>query len=92
MSPVFWFTIQVGQRRVPIPIVLLLPLMLVIDILALIGLSIYGVWKRASLFLKLATGFYLFRFTLTFILYGGHFRIGVHDKNEMVRIFGGWNY
>lgn len=92
MRPVFWFTIQVGQKRIPIPVVLLLPFMLVLDILALVGVSVYTLWKRTTLYLKLGTGFFFFRFTLNFVLYGGHFRIGVHDKNEMVRIFGGWRY
>ena len=93
MEPAFWLTVQIGQKRIiPIPLVLLFPFALVLDTLALIVLSVYGVWKNASLFLKIGSGFYLSRLTIALILYGGRFRIGIRNGKKTVRIFGGLNY
>lgn len=92
MALSFWFTVQIGRRRIPIPLVLLLPFALLLDALALVFLCIYGVRKRPIRFLKIAAGFHLSRLTLALLLYGGRFRVGVRDKNKTVRVFGGLKY
>ena len=92
MAPSFWLTVQFGQRRIPIPLLLLFPFALVLDTLTLIVLSVYGVWKKAAHFLRIAAGFHLSRLTIALLLYGGRFRVGIRDGNETVRIFGGLTY
>ena len=92
MVPSLWLTIQIGSRRIPIPLVLLFPFALVLDTLILIALSVYGAWKKQPLFPKIGSGFYLSRLTIALILYGGRFRVSIRDENETVRIFGGLNY
>ena len=92
MAPAFWLTVQIGKRRIPIPLVLLFPFSLVLDTLALVILSVYGVLRKQPLFLRIGSGFYLCRLTVALILYGGRFKIGIHDKKDIVRIFGGLTY
>jgi len=92
MTPAFWLTVQIGKRRIPIPLVLLFPFSLALDTLALVALSVYGALKKQALFLRIGSGFYLSRLTVALILYGGRFKIGIHDKKDVVRIFGGLNY
>lgn len=91
MAPAFWFTVQVGHRRIPIPIGLFLPFALALDLVALVALSLYGVWKRAPVLLRIGVSFFLSRLTLALLLHGGQFKICVRDKGDPVRIHGGWN-
>jgi hypothetical protein len=88
--PAFWFTVQVGGRRIPVPLLLALPLALAADLLALVALIILGLIRKQRLFLRLATGFLLSRLTLALILYGRRFQISVRDRDQRVRIAGRW--
>lgn len=92
MAPAFWFTLQIKGRRIPIPLVLLLPLALLLDLLALAALCVVGIWKRKILLPRIGMGFYLSKLILGLILWGGRFRIGVRDQQQLIRIHGGWNY
>lgn len=88
MLPAFWLTIQVRKRRVSIPFPLALPLILLIEILALLPASVYAVWKRNSFPLKVAIRFYLSRFILAFVLYGRGLRISVCKGDDRVQVAG----
>lgn len=90
MGLAFWFTVQVGNRRIPIPLLIVLPLLLLLDILMLLLLAPYGIWKKERLFLDLGAGFVLTRLTLGLILYGGGFRISVRDGEDQILLGGGW--
>lgn len=92
MAPAFWFTFQIKGRRIPIPLVLLLPLALLLDLLALAALCVGGIWKKNALFLRIGMGFYLSKLILGLILWGGRFRIGIRDQQQLIRIHGGWSY
>lgn len=92
MAPAFWFTLQIKGRRISIPLLLLLPLALLLDLLALVALCVVGVWKKRALFIRLSTGFFLSRLTLGLMLWGGNFRIGVNEGQPVVRLYGGWRY
>ena len=90
MSPAFWFTIQVGTLRVPVPLLLFLPLALLVDTLAMVVLLVVAQVKRQALFLRLATAFALSRLTLALLLHGGGLRLRVRDGRQRVSIHGGW--
>lgn len=90
MGMAFWFTVQVGSRRIPIPLLIVLPLLLLLDILAFLLLVPYGIWKKERLFLDLGSGFVFTRLTLGLILHGGGFRIRVRDGKDRVLLGGGW--
>ena len=90
MGLAFWFTVQIGKRRVPIPLLIVLPLLLLLDILAFILLVSYGTWKKERLFVDIGAGFVLSRLAFGLILYGGGFRICVRDGEHRVRVGGGW--
>ncbi len=92
MAPAFWFTIQVKRRRIPVPLVLVLPLALLLDGVALAALCAVGLWKRMALLPRIGLGFYLTRLTLGLMLWGGDFRIGVNEGQPVVRLHGGWRY
>ena len=92
MAPAFWFTLQVKGRRLPIPLVLVLPLALLLDLLGLAVLCAVGIWKKCALFPRLGLGFFLTRLTLALMLWGGRFRIGVNEGQPVVRLHGGWRY
>jgi hypothetical protein len=90
MGTAFWLTIRVGKKHIPIPLVLLLPVMLLIDMIGLLVLLVFWIWKKKDLYLNIGTGFYLSRLILGLMLWGGRFRIRVQDKGDMVDIYGGW--
>ena len=90
MGMAFWFTVQVGSRRIPIPLLIVLPLLLLLDILAFLLLVPYGIWKKEQLFLDLGAGFVLSRLALGLMLYGGGFKIRVRDGESRVTVGGGW--
>lgn len=92
MAPAFWFTLQIKGRRIPIPLVLVLPVALLLDGVALAALCAVGIWKRRALLPRIGLGFYLTRLTLGLMLWGGNFRIGVNEGQPVVRLHGGWRY
>jgi hypothetical protein len=88
MSPTFWLTIRVGGKRIPLPLLLILPLALVAEILALLPVVIYAIWRKQTLPLKLVSRFCLSRLMLVLILHGGKFNISVCDGPDRVRVGG----
>ncbi len=92
MNPTFWFKIQIkgGGKRIfiPLPLPIILPLVLAIEILAIVPVAIYSIRKKQYLPLRFVLGFYLSRFLLAFILRGGSFRVRVSEGNNIVRIGG----
>ena len=92
MAPAFWFTLQIKGRRIPIPLVLLFPVALLLDVLALVALCAIGIWKKNALLPRIGMGFYLSKLVLGLMLWGGRFRIGIRDQQQFVRIHGGWRY
>ena len=77
MNPTFWLTVQIGKKRISLPIPLIFFLALVIEILALLPLTVYAIRKKEPLLRKLATSFYLSRLTFILIFYGHGLKIRV---------------
>ena len=90
MGTAFWLTIRIGDRRIPIPLVPLLPFVLLLDILGTAVLLVFSILKRKALFLRIGLGFYLTRLVLTLILWGGRLKIRVQDEGSPVSVSGGW--
>jgi len=88
MFPAFWFTIQIKRRRIALPFPVIFPLVLVMEILAILPAAIYAVWKKETLPLKFVSGLYLSRLVLAFILYGRRFKVSVCDGSDRVQIGG----
>lgn len=89
MGLALWFTIRVGGRRIPLPLILLLPVFLVLDILALMVMLPLGILKKKMLFVEIGVGFFLTRLIAGMILYGGGFRVRVRDGNSRGEVRGG---
>ena len=89
MGLALWFTIRVGGRRIPLPLILLLPVFLVLDILALMVMLPLGILKKKMLFVEIGVGFFLTRLIAGMNLYGGGFRVRVRDGNSRVEVRGG---
>jgi hypothetical protein len=87
-----WFTVQVKRVRVPIPLFLLLPLCVLLEVLALLVLVPVAALTRKRLLLRIGAGFYLTRLLLILLLYGGRFRVSVADGADRVRLHGGLWY
>ncbi len=90
MGLALWFTIRVGRRRIPLPLILLVPVFLVLDMLALLVMLPLGILKKNMLFVEIGVGFFLTRLIAGLILYGGGFRVRVRDGNSRVEVRGGW--
>ena len=88
MSPTLWLAIRIRGRRIPLPLLLILPLALVAEILALLPVAIYAIRKKEALPLKLVSRFYLSRLMLVFILHGGKFNVSVCEGTDRVQISG----
>ena len=88
MGVALWFTVQVGERRIPIPLIFTLPLLLLLDVLVLFGLTFYGAVKKDSRLVTIASGFWLSRLAIGLILFGGGFNIRIRDGGSEVRISG----
>jgi hypothetical protein len=89
VSPALWLTVRHGTRRIPIPVFVLLPFVLVVDILALVGLCVYGALARKPHFIRIGSGLYLTRLAITFLLHGERLKIRVADGDTRVAIYGG---
>jgi hypothetical protein len=90
MSPAFWFTLQINRRCVRVPLPLLLPLALVVDLLAAVALLVVALRTRRSRWVRVAALFALSRLTLALILHAGRLRIAVRDGAQGVQLHGGW--
>ena len=88
MNTAFWLTIQVEEKRISLPLLIILPLAFAIEILAILPITIYAIVKKEKFLFKLAYGFYLSRLMLAFILHGRRFKIGVYENGKKVRIVG----
>jgi len=88
MIPAFWLTIRVGGKRIPLPLLLIFPLVLVLEILAIVPTAIYASRKKEPLLLKLVSRLYLSRFILVFILRGRGFRVSVRDGHDNIQVAG----
>ena len=92
MRLAFWFTVEAGRWRVPVPLLLGLPLTLVIDLVALVALTVVGIIRKQELLVRLGVQFLLSRLIVALMLNGGRLRISVQEGDQRVRIFGGWRY
>ncbi len=90
MSPAFWFTLQINRRCVRIPLPLLLPLALAIDLVAAVALLVVAMRTRRGRWLRIAALFALSRLTLALMLHAGRLRIAVRDGAQGVHLHGGW--
>ena len=88
MSPTFWFTIRVSGRRIPLPLPILFPLAFVMEILAIIPVTVYSIRKKDSLPLKVVSRFCLSRLMLVLMLYGGTFGVRVCEGDNRVYVGG----
>lgn len=68
-------TIHFKQKRIFIPLLLILPLILIMEIIAFVPLTILALFKREFLFFRIAFGFYFSRLILALILYGRKLKI-----------------
>lgn len=89
MKPTLWLTIRVGGKRIPLPLFLILPLALIAEILAILPLTIYAIWKKQVLPLKLVIRFSLSRLMLVLLFHGGSFGVNVCDGDDKVYVGGG---
>jgi hypothetical protein len=90
MMPSFWLTIKVGRKRIPIPILLVLPIILFVEILAIPFVAIYSIRKRDYLPLRFISGLYLSRLMVILLFYGRGFNVSVCDGDDKVRVAGIW--
>ncbi len=68
-------TVHLKQRRIFIPLLPILPLILIMEIIAFIPITVYAMIKREFVVFKVAYGFYLSRFIIALILYGQGLKI-----------------
>ena len=88
MSPAFWFTVRVKDRRIPIPLFIIFPIVLAIEILAILPLAIYAIKKKETLPFKVVSRLCLSRLILALMVHGGAFRVSICDGNDRVRVGG----
>ena len=90
MRTAFWFTVQIGRRTIPIPLLLLLPLALLLDLLLLVGATVYAAVRQQWTPLLVGSQLPLSRLVLNLMLHGGRLGINVGDGDNRVSLFGGW--
>ena len=90
MHLTFWLTIQIGKKRISLPLPFILLLALVIEILAFLPMTIYAIWKKKTFLLRLAVGFYLSKLALILIFYSHGLKVSVSENDEKIQIVGGW--
>lgn len=90
MNPTFWLTIRVAGRRIPVLLPIVFPLVLILEILAILPVTIYSIRKKQVLPLKLVVGFHFSRLMLVLMLHGKAFRVNVCDGDDRVYIGGRW--
>jgi hypothetical protein len=86
MNTAFLLTIQLEGKRISLPLPIILPLVIVIEILAILPITVYAIVKRKKFLLRLAYGFYLSRLMLVFILHGRGFKIVVCENDKKIQI------
>jgi len=90
MFPSFWLTVQIKKIRIPLPLFLMLPLIPVLELLAIIPAVIYAKRSDEKLPLKVVSGLHISRLMLAFALHGRKFGVNVCDGEDTVRIMGRW--
>ncbi len=90
MIPALWIVVKANKLWIPLPLFLLFPLALALELIAFIPLLVFAIIKKRLLFFRLAFGFYLTRLMLALILYGRRFQVKVCDNNNRVRVAGKW--
>jgi len=90
MIPALWLAIKVNKLRIPIPLFILFPLALALELIAFVPLLVLAIVKKRFLFVRLAFGLYLSRLMLALILYGRKFQVKVCEGKENVRVAGRW--
>ena len=92
MSPTLWFSIRIRRQEkrfwLPLPLLLILPLVLAVEVLTILPVAIYCIRKREYLPLKVVSRLYLSRFIFALMLHGGGFKVNVCQDNDLVRIGG----
>lgn len=68
-------TVCLKQKRIFIPLLPSLPLILIIEVIAFIPITVYALIKRKITLFKLVYGFYFSRFIIALILYGRKLKI-----------------
>ncbi|MBD3182725.1 hypothetical protein GF312_10555 [Candidatus Poribacteria bacterium] len=86
--PKIWLTINIKGNLIPLPLPIIFPLVLFLEILAIPVLIIYSIRKKELLPLKFISHFYLSRFLLSFMIYGRKFKVVVCDGEDKVAIGG----
>ena len=90
MSPTLWFKVRIrGQGKrifIPLPLFLILPLVLAIEILAIVPVAVYCIRKRVYFPLNVVLRLYLSRFLFALMLHGGRFRVSIRQDGNLVRI------
>ena len=86
MNSIFWLTIQIKERRILLPLPIILPFALVIELCAFLPMIVYAIRKKEPILLKLAYGFYFSRLMLAFILHGRGFKISVCENGKNIQV------
>ncbi len=68
-------TIHFKQKRIFIPLFPILPLIIIMEIIAIIPLTIFALFKKEPMLLRIAYGFYFSRFIMALIFYGRRLKI-----------------
>ncbi len=89
MNPIFWLRIKIEERRISLPLPIILPLAFVLEMLAMLPMIVYATRKKEPILFKLACGFYLSRLILALIIHGRGFLISVVENGKKVQIAGG---
>jgi hypothetical protein len=84
MGPALWLVVRVGSRRIPLPLILLLPALLLLDLLALFIMLPLGLHRRQRLLVAIGSGFCLTRVALGLMLFGGGLLVRVRDDADAV--------
>jgi len=85
-----WLVTKVNNLRIPIPLFVILPVALALELTAILPLLILAAVKKQFLFARIAFGFFLTRLMLVLIIYGRRLQVRVCDNNSRIRIAGKW--
>ncbi len=86
MNLKFILIIRIGGRTIWLPLPILLPIVLLLEILAIFPLIFIAIWRKEAFFWRIASGFYISRLLLVFMLYGGQFKIGIRADDRTLQI------
>ena len=86
MWPALWLTVQVGRRRVPVPLLVVYPLVLVLDVLTLLILVPVGLCTRHRVLSAVGARFVLSRLVLGLIVHGRGLCVRIRDGRRHVAV------